>query len=75
MTTHNLMDSPEVNGLGWAAVLLGWCLGFVQYITEHGNNIIVGISGVMGIIFLYYKIRIIIIEYREKLESRKKKRK
>jgi hypothetical protein len=77
MKAESIMDSPEVNGIGWTAVVAAWFLAGVQWITEHGNGLIVGVSGLLGIIFLVHKIKMIRIELRlkkkelEKIEKEK----
>lgn len=69
MSLHDLMHQPETEKVGWAALIATWLMGIWNWITEHGNETIVVISGILGIIFLVLKIKLTYKEYRIKTKE------
>ncbi len=72
MSVHELMHQPETEKIGWAALIATWLMGLWNWVTENGNETIVVISGILGIIFLILKIRLTIKEYKIKSKELEK---
>lgn len=69
MSVSEIIETPEGNGTGWFITLLSFIASIWSYIMDHNNEIlfaISGISGVLGLLFLVLKIRLIILEYKIK---------
>jgi len=58
--------SDELDKAGWITLILTWFIGVWQWIVQHGNETIVVISGLLGITFLIFKIRLTILEHKLK---------
>lgn len=72
MSAQELLNNPETDKIGWLVVLTGWFMGLWNWLTEHGNETIVVISGILGMIFLFFKIKLTVTEYKIKRKELKK---
>lgn len=72
MSVEDLMHQPETEKIGWLVLITTWLMGIWNWITENGDEIIVIISGLLGILFLVFKIRLTITEYKIKQKELKK---
>lgn len=72
MSVNELMSEPEANKVGWFALIITWLMGVWNWITEHGNEVIVVISGILGIVFLVFKIKLTYKEYKIKTRELEK---
>ncbi len=71
-TVSEIMESPEANHIGWLSFILTMFVGAWNWITENGNEAIVICSGLLGIVFLFFKIKLTITEYKIKQKELKK---
>lgn len=70
--TAQQADTVDVAGTGAVFASIGmkvadW-LGLADF-----NSIIIGVTGVLGVIYMTYKIKMIRLEYREKTKFKKRK--
>lgn len=72
MSVNELMNQPETEKAGWLVVITSWLIGMWNWITEHGNEVIVIITGILGVIFLIFKIKLTVKEYRIKSKELEK---
>jgi hypothetical protein len=71
MTLNNIMENDGANQVGWLSLFIAYCGIVWDWISEHGNETIVIISGILGIIFLFFKIKISRIELKLKQKELK----
>jgi hypothetical protein len=72
MTLNNIMGNDGANQVGWLSLIIGFFGSIWNWVLQHGNETIVIISGILGIIFLFLKIRISRIELKLKKEELKR---
>ncbi len=66
MTIDEIMQDPYTNKFGWLTLIVTWVGGAWNWLTEYGNELMVIISGLVGLFFLILKIRIAKIELKLK---------
>lgn len=69
---NDVLHQPETEKVGWIVVLTTWIMGIWNWVSEHGNESIVVISGILGIIFLFFKIKLTFTELKIKRRELKK---
>lgn len=54
---QEFLNQPETSKLGYVVILTTWLAGVWSWITEHGNQTVVTVTGLGGLILLYFAIR------------------
>lgn len=72
-TIESILKRDEVQLFGKGTVLFSFVAGGINLINRMDiiNPIIIAVSGILGIFYLYYKLKMIHLDYVERKEKRK----